>query len=367
MPSVLVGVNFPPFFQNLTNVFGIVNLDILSLSTALGCNMSVRFFDRFIIHLMLPVFCLLAIGLAFGTVRLCISKKHVHKRILINEAVSKVSVLVILLLFPGLSTKLFSMFKCKTINGVQDALLLVQDYSVSCNEGEHIVFTAIAILFLVLCKFFVFLYFFLILKFHFSSIFSHFLIFHFFLPRFFFTLKDIAGIPFIMFFSLWWNKNHLHDKNSKKHHMVKNALGGFYMQYEPEYWWFELVILLNKTIMCGGLVVLSPGSPSQVLCAVLIMLFHLLVVLRLAPYMKDSEDVSSFVSSLGLTLIYIGALMKMLEDMKGFDEKYNKESMSYIGMVLDTIPVLCVLSVIGIMVFMDCGVYQRVCGGRKKK
>ena len=60
--------------------------------------------------------------------------------------------------------------------------------------------------------------------------------------------------------------------------------------------------------MCGGLVVLSPGSPSQVLCAVLIMLFHMLVVLRASPFLRDSEDVSSFISSLGLTLMYLGAL-----------------------------------------------------------
>ena len=82
---------------------------------------------------------------------------------------------------------------------------------------------------------------------------------------------------------------------------------------EPKYWWFELMILLNKTMMCGGLVVLAPGSPLQVLFAILIMLFHLLFVLKLAPYVKHSEDWSAFLSTLGLCLLSLGAYSMMIE------------------------------------------------------
>ena len=89
-----------------------------------------------------------------------------------NEAVSKIVVLVILLLFPGLSTKLFSMFKCQSFDGIEDKLLLVQDYSIDCNQGEHITFTLIGVIFLGLY---------------------------------------IAGIPLTMFMLLWcWNQIHSH-------------------------------------------------------------------------------------------------------------------------------------------------------------
>jgi hypothetical protein len=205
------------------------------------------------------------------------------------------------------------------------------DYSVQCHQDEHATFTIVAIVFLIVY---------------------------------------IVGIPFVMFLLLWWHRKHLHDVTSTKHVMVKNALGGLYLQYEPKYWWFELVILLNKTIMCGGLVILSPGSPSQVLCGVLFMMFHLLVVLKLSPFENDSEDVSSVAASLGLTLIYIGALMKMLEDVYktlngagvAQDDQVN---MSYIGVALDTLPLVCVGVVVGIVVVMDCGVYACCC--RKKE
>jgi len=322
MPTVLVGVNFPPFFVQVTRILGIFNFDILAISTplsqAFGCSLSVRFFDRFIIHLMLPILCLFAIGSAVMTAesirRCCFSKKDTKKKTKKNatkkrmsEDVYKIIVLVILLLFPGLSTKLFSMFNCRMFDGIDDKYLLVQDYAIDCNQGEHVSYSVIAVVFLILF---------------------------------------IVGVPLVMFILLYCNRKHLHDIKSKKHHMVKASLGGLYLQYEPSYWYFELLILLNKTIMCGGLVLLSPGSPSQVLCAIVIMLFHLLLVISNKPYLNYSEDVSSVVSALGLTLLYICALMKMLEDK-------TKEDLSYISEVLDTLPIICIVLVIVIMLFGD--------------
>ena len=104
------------------------------------------------------------------------------------------------------------------------------------------------------------------------------------------------------------------------------------------------------------------------------MMFHLLVVLKLSPFEHDSEDVSSVAASLGLTLIYIGALMKMLEDVYktlngtgagvAQDDRVN---MSYIGVALDTLPLVCVGVVVGIVVVMDCGVYACCCEKKEKE
>ena len=126
---------------------------------------------------------------------------------------------------------------------------------------------------------------------------------------------------------------------------------------EPKYWWFELMILLNKTMMCGGLVVLAPGSPLQVLFAILIMLFHLLFVLKLAPYVKDSEDWSAFLSTLGLCLLSLGAYSMMIE--------LDPDQMEIIGVVTTVLPLLCIAVVFCIIVFVDGGLWRRLCGERK--
>ena len=116
------------------------------------------------------------------------------------------------------------------------------------------------------------------------------------------------------------------------------------------------MILLNKTMMCGGLVVLSPGSPSQVVCAILFMMFHMLLVLKLAPYINDSEDWSSFSSSLGLTLTYVGALVQMLQSQRR--KEFDPEELRYASIAMDALPVMCVSIVILIMVFVDCGLWN---------
>ena len=109
----------------------------------------------------------------------------------------------------------------------------------------------------------------------------------------------------------------------------------------------------------------APGTPLQVLMAVLIMLSHLLVVLKLAPYESNGEDSSSFLSSLTLTLTTIGGIILMTDgDIDGSNKTFNSDGVAYI---LITISVLCIASQIGITIFVDCGVWEKRCGKNKNK
>ena len=122
---------------------------------------------------------------------------------------------------------------------------------------------------------------------------------------------------------------------------------------------------MNKTVMCGGLVMAAPGTPLQVLIATLIMLSHLLVVLKLAPYESDGEDSSSFLSSLTLTLTTIGGIVLIMDGGGDVSKKsFNSEALAYI---LIAITVLCIASQIGITIFVDCGVWEKRCGKNKNK
>merc|ERR1712166_993077 len=175
----------------------------------------------------------------------------------------------------------------------------------------------------------------------------------------------IVGIPLIMFVLMFRNRKILHDESSPKHHAIKNALGGLYDQYEPAYWWFELAILLNKTMMCGGLVILNSGSPTQIVCAILIMQFHLLLVLKTAPYVSDSEDWSAFASALGLTLMYVGALIKMLQEQRR--KEYDVSELNYADTAMNVLPIACVAIVVVIMIFVDCGLWNCMSGKKRKR
>ena len=318
MPSILDSVPWPDIVLEFSIPFNIFNMDFIALLSRTSCGVAVRFFDRFLLHMILPFLCLVGVGAAFVCARACCIKKTQRlKRDIINQEASMVMILIVLLLFPGLATKIFQMFKCQEIEGIQGELL-VQDYAITCHQGEHLEYSIIAGAFL-------FLY--------------------------------IGGIPVTIFLLLFRSRKHLHDHTSKRH-IAKKALSGLYQQYEPQYWWFELMVLFNKTLMCGGLVVLAPGSPYQILAAILIMTFHLLVVLKLAPYVKDSEDWSSVISTLGLCFMSLGAYSMLIQA--------NEDEVEFIGTVLVGISITCITSVILIMIFIDCGLWNRMFGRKKR-
>ena len=50
---------------------------------------------------------------------------------------------LVFLLYPGMGTKIFRMFKCTLVG---EKLYLVADFSVVCYEGEHVFATFVAIL-----------------------------------------------------------------------------------------------------------------------------------------------------------------------------------------------------------------------------
>ena len=175
-----------------------------------------------------------------------------------------------------------------------------------------------------------------------------------------FVFVYVLGIPVAMMVALWKNKKHLHDKDSPKHYVVHSALGGLYEQYEPRYWFFEIFLLLNKTLMCGGLVMAAPGTPLQVMAAVLIMLMHLLFVLKMSPYVAGTEDLTSFVSSLTLLLTTIGGFA-----LKTNDPDNPAMQADIITMFLLTLAGASMIFNVGTMVFLDCGMLERIRGWKK--
>ena len=81
-----------------------------------------------------------------------------------------------------------------------------------------------------------------------------------------------------------------------------NQLFLLFLTDEPKYWYFEIIIIMHKCVMTGGMVIVGNGTPTQPLVAMIIQMIFLLIVLKMAPYNDDLDDWSSFVCSLALTL-----------------------------------------------------------------
>lgn len=105
MPGVLDGVPWPQPFLEFALPLGLANLDFLSVLAKTGCSLNVRFYDKFVLHMILPVGCLITICLAyFVATKCCVKKIDVARQSLVKETASKAVILVVLLLYPGLST-----------------------------------------------------------------------------------------------------------------------------------------------------------------------------------------------------------------------------------------------------------------------
>ena len=111
--------------------------------------------------------------------------------------------------------------------------------------------------------------------------------------------------------------------------------------------------------MCGGLVMLAPGSSYQILFAVLIMLFHLLIVLKLAPYERESEDWSCIMCTMTLMLTSLGACVMKLRS--------NSSNIQLIGDILMFLTLLNVVICITITIMFDCNVYDCLRNKNKNK
>ena len=93
------------------------------------------------------------------------------------------------------------------------------------------------------------------------------------------------------------------------------------------------------------------------------MLSHLLVTLKLAPYQSNGEDISSFLSSLTLTLTTLGGIVLKMDSPDPSKKSFNAEGLGYLLIIIS---IMCIASQISIAIFIDCGVGERMCGRKNK-
>ena len=113
--------------------------------------------------------------------------------------------------------------------------------------------------------------------------------------------------------------------------------------------------MFHKMLMTGALCIIGQGSAVQPLVAILFQLFFLLVVLKLAPYESDGDDWASIVTSLTIVLTLLSGFALVSDDSE--DPAFDNKMM---GVLLIVLFGFTMMVQVGIMVFMDCGVLERI-------
>ena len=122
MPGVMESVPWPIEFVSFSSPFTVLsNVDVMGMISFNSCALSLRFPQKFLVQMSLPLFLGLASYVAYLFAN-CLSKNQKKKAKKHRKAqTTKILILMILTVYPGLCTGVFTMFRklcghifCKT-------------------------------------------------------------------------------------------------------------------------------------------------------------------------------------------------------------------------------------------------------------
>ena len=299
MTTTFNSVPWSPRFTELCWAFNIANLDFAGFLMEGSCTMSVPALQKFFVTLLSPAVVMLAIAGALGTMKVALKSKIMTADELdshssdydvddsadaklegweLDAVAIKMLIFTTLLQYPAQSSGVFAMLRCRQLVGLggEDAVWLQVDREMQCWTPDHMPYVAVALAGLALYVF---------------------------------------GAPFLLLHQVKKILARIHrgDVGHKQQTILNFQYGAVYKQFEPEYWYFQFIIMGVKMLMTGMLALVAPGTPIQMLCAFFVMgaLFSLL--LKFAPYHNDVDDVVAISSKFGLCFTVLIGLLLLVE------------------------------------------------------
>ena len=118
---------------------------------------------------------------------------------------------------------------------------------------------------------------------------------------------------------------------------LASRFGFLYAAYEPGVWFWEVLEMGRKLFFTGLLIFIAPGSPSQMVIAILAGLAWLVVATLMQPYQSDSDDLLATIASTEIVLLTFAALLIKADVSR--DDAYNYTMFSVVLSVVVFSPV----------------------------
>jgi hypothetical protein len=174
-------------------------------------------------------------------------------------------------MYPSVSSEVLSFFLCREVNGVS---YLLADFNLQCGNAVWLKYLPLAIAGVVMYP---------------------------------------IGIPLFLFISLFRIRKHLHEKSRLM------AWGIVYEAYKRQFWWAELVDLVQKLFLTS----LLGFFPSNAQCAVGmgLCILTLIGLLLAAPYVRRIDDRMALIVQVHLFLILlVGLVLQQTDYVLGSSE-----------------------------------------------
>jgi len=196
-----------------------------------------------------------------------------------SEDVDRYVAYILFLVYPRTSRVVLSMFNCHRI--ADGSSFLIIDFQIECTDAYEMTYFPLAAVFTVIYP---------------------------------------LGVPLMLFYKL--KSERLFEVGTEKPtELAKRKYGPMFVAYEPQFWYWEVIELYRKLFLCAVLQFIRPGSPSQILVAILTTVFYQSAVAFCAPYVSDMDDLLSMVAQMQIFCVALaGLLLKVnISQSEGFD------------------------------------------------
>ena len=149
----------------------------------------------------------------------------------------------------------------------------------------------------------------------------------------------VFGIPLSVFLALKANKKYLYirgvsNDELQRHNDVVDEFGTLYLQYEPEYWYWEVTVIIKKMLLTGAMTIVAPGSSAQLAIALMVVLVNMLGELKISPFADETDDYLSFLTSFQMLVTLLAGLLLMTDDPT--DAMYDPDLMGVTLVVVNS-------------------------------
>ncbi len=276
--------------------FELSSLDFFSLlGNTINCKMESHFLQSFQLHMILPLLILFALFLAYSITK-CFRKHQKYTNITTTRLYTSAG-LIIYTLYTGLSTRIFRLFKCQLIQGIY---YLVADYRQICFEPNWNIYAIVAGVG---------------------------------------GLIYVIGIPLVELSILYYNRKRLYKDED-----LKERFGTFYLNYNSDSYYFDVLDLLRRLLLTGGLIMMGGESVAQTFLGIIVCAIWLLVLSYQKPYVNRSDNFLAILVSFQLMIILISGMALKLYSLTPNQDEYQQIGFSV--MLIATTSIVTLISVI---------------------
>jgi len=189
-----------------------------------SCQLQLGYLQKFAYHLALFPGIVINIFLMS-----CIAKCRKWRPKYTNESVSIQAYTLVSLaaftVYTGIVSRIFRLYKCKEVEGF---LYLEEDYTIKCWVGDYTIYAIIGIIYAVLY---------------------------------------VLGLPLLQGMILFKHRKNLHKDtciDPQAQRKIEKEFGSIYIDYKNDAYYFEIIDLIRRLLLSGGLILMGQDSVGQI-------------------------------------------------------------------------------------------------------